>query len=94
VDDFRTRTLQLLDDFHARDEARLVSFEAVDLFDLLVELFDLSLEPLVARLLRADHRVHHQVTDEYREACADRCATECNEELELSLLAFFIAPGK
>ena len=88
------RPLQLLDDFHARDESRLVRFEAVDLLDLLVELFDLIFELLVARLLGAHHGVHHQVTDEHREACADRCATERNEELELSLFTFFIAPGK
>jgi hypothetical protein len=77
-----------------RDEARLVGLEAVDLLDLLVELDDLLVESIVTRLLRADHRVHHQVTDESREASADRCATERNEELELSLLSFFVAPGK
>jgi hypothetical protein len=44
VHDLGTRTLQLLDDFHARDEARLVGLEAVDLLDLLVELRDLVLE--------------------------------------------------
>src|SRR5204863_3094803 len=41
VHDLWTRALQLLDDFHARDEARLVGLEAVDLLDLLVELGDL-----------------------------------------------------
>ena len=44
VHDLGTRALQLLDDFHARDEARLVGLEAVDLLDLLVELGDLVLE--------------------------------------------------
>ena len=45
VHDFRPRALQFLDDVHARDEARLVGLEAVDLLDLLVELGDLFLEP-------------------------------------------------
>ena len=50
VHDLRTRALQLLDDFHARDESRLVGLEAVDLLDLLVEHGDFFVEPLSCAL--------------------------------------------
>jgi hypothetical protein len=87
-------TISGRDDFHARDEARLVRLEAVDLLDLLVELGDLVLELGVTHFLRAHHRIHQQVTDESRERGADRRATERDEELDLSLFALFVAPGK
>jgi hypothetical protein len=61
VHHLRTRTLQLLDDLHARNELLLLRLEIVDLLNLLVQQFDLTLEALVALFLAVDHDAQHHV---------------------------------
>jgi hypothetical protein len=92
--DFGPRTLQLLDDLHARDEVLLLLLERIDLLDLLVELLDLALETHVAILLRVDQRAVVEVDAHGHQRRGNRRSAQRHQECELALLALLLAPGK
>jgi hypothetical protein len=94
VHDFRARALELLDDPHARDEALLLRLEVVDLLDLPVDDLDLGAQPVVARFLRADHRLEHQVEGEGDEKTHDRRTDKGNDKMPFAILALLLAPGQ
>jgi len=52
--DLRALALQLLDDFHARDQPLLAGLEILDVGDLRVELDDLLLQEIVLLVLGID----------------------------------------
>jgi hypothetical protein len=61
---------------------------------LLVENADLGLQVLVARCLGIDHRVHPDVARERDQAGGDGGNAQPDEQRQLALTSFFIAPRK
>ena len=86
--------LQLLDDFHARDQALLAILEILNVGDLRVELDDLLFQKIVLRVLRIDpagiQKLAAQDEDDRRK-CG---AAQGDHEFAASDFTFLFAPGK
>ncbi len=92
--DLRALALQLLDDFHAGDQALLAVLEILDVRDLGIELDDLFLQEIVLLVLRVDPAG----VDDLRAARDDRAGEKCRDgghaELAAPSLALLFAVRK
>ena len=57
VHNFRSALLQALDNFHAGEQTLFLSFQTLDLFDLLVEQGDFLGQDIVSLILVADKTI-------------------------------------
>src|SRR3546814_597401 len=92
VHHLRTVVRELFDDFLARQQARLLPVELLDLLDLGVDLADLRLQVGVALFLPGDLAVVVAVDQEPQRQPRQRGEGQHDAEFLLSLLAAFGAP--
>ena len=86
--------LQLLDDFHARNQPLLAVLEILDVGDLRVELDDLLLQQIVLLVLRIDPARVQELAAEDEDDGGKHGAARGHHEFATSDFAFLFAPGK